>query len=202
MAFSSIHEDKPQDVYARVTGKIISDLGKGDLTWRKPWNSVHFAGRISLPLRSNSIPYTGINTIILWAESADKGYSLPHWMTYKQAANLKANIIRGEKGTQIVYADKLVKEELDEQGKLATKTFHYLKTYTVFNASQINGLPTQFYQELSRGDTNEHNRIVELEQFFAQTKADIYTGRLASYNQNTDRIQMPAFESFERPIDY
>ncbi len=26
------------DIYARVTNKILADLEKGNLTWRKPWN--------------------------------------------------------------------------------------------------------------------------------------------------------------------
>ncbi len=28
-----------QDVYQKVTDKIIADLEKGELTWLKPWNS-------------------------------------------------------------------------------------------------------------------------------------------------------------------
>jgi len=53
------------DIYTRVTAKIIADLEKGERTWRKPWNAEHLAGRISRPLRHNGIPYQGINTVLL-----------------------------------------------------------------------------------------------------------------------------------------
>ena len=49
---------------------------------------------------------------------------------------------------------------------------------------------------------NPETRNAELEQFFAQTKADIYTGHQASYSVATDRIQMPPFESFETATGY
>jgi antirestriction protein ArdC len=42
----------------------------------------------------------------------------------------------------------------------------------------------------------------ELEHFFAQTKAEIYKGSQAAYNQTADKIQMPPFESFESIVAY
>ncbi|GAA4468932.1 hypothetical protein GCM10023093_27500 [Nemorincola caseinilytica] len=58
-----------QDVYTRITNKIIEDLEKGELTWRKPWSSDNLANNIVRPLRWNDKPYSGINTIILWANN-------------------------------------------------------------------------------------------------------------------------------------
>ena len=40
-----------QDVYTRVTGKIIADLERGNLTWLQPWDAGHQAGPVSRPLR-------------------------------------------------------------------------------------------------------------------------------------------------------
>ena len=45
-------------------------------------------------------------------------------------------------------------------------------------------------------------RIQTLEDFFAQTKADIYTSRKAAYHLLTDRAQMPPLESFESAVSY
>lgn len=194
--------DSLNDVYTRVTARIIMDLEQGNLTWRKPWNSDHLAGLVCRPLRWNNISYTGINTIVLWATAAEKGYILPHWMTFKQAIDLKAAVCKGEKGTQIVYADSIVKQKEDDNGEEQTYKIPYLKTYTVFNASQIDGLPDHFYQKPQPEQLNDKQRITELEKFFTKTKADIYTGTLASYSQTTDRIQMPPFESFETTLDY
>lgn len=208
MSYDAIEQSKQAetspltDVYARITAKIIMDMEQGNLTWRKPWNSEHLAGFVTRPLRWNNIPYTGINTIVLWATAAEKGYIQPHWMTFKQAVDLKGAVCKGEKGTQIVYADNIVKQKEDDNGQEQTYKIPYLKTYTVFNASQIEGLPDHYYQKPEPKQSNDQERIAELEEFFARTKADIYTATQASYSQATDRIQMPPFESFATVLDF
>lgn len=191
------------DIYARVTNKILADLEKGHLTWRKPWNSQQMAGQVMRPLRWNNIPYTGINTLVLWGTAAEKGYQLPHWMTFNQAIELKANVRKGEKGEQVVYADKIVRDEETPDGETNSRQIPFLKTYTVFNAAQIEGLPASYYAvpETIMPD-NAPQRIQTLEDFFAQTKADIYTGTKAAYHPLTDRIQMPPLESFESAVAY
>ncbi|MBD2705655.1 DUF1738 domain-containing protein [Spirosoma sp. BT702] len=194
---------QPQDnVYTRVTAKILTDLEQGNLSWRKPWHSEHIASQVMRPLRWNDIPYTGINTLILWNEASEKGFTSPYWMTFKQAITLKANVCKGEKGTQIVYADKFMKEEEVADGETKTSQISFLKTYTVFNASQIDGLSDAFYKTPEPVAVNKQTRNQELEQFFAHTKADIYTGSKACYTQSIDRIQMPPFETFETAMRY
>lgn len=86
-----------QDVYERITAKIVASLEQGVRPWMKPWNAEHAAGRIARPLRSNGIPYRGINIVMLWMEAMDKGYSAPIWMTFKQTLELGANVRKGEK---------------------------------------------------------------------------------------------------------
>ncbi|WP_425291020.1 ArdC family protein [Spirosoma linguale] len=190
------------DVYARITNKILADLEQGELTWRKPWNADHLSGQVTRPLRWNGIPYSGINTLMLWGTAAEQGYTSPYWMTYKQASELKANVRKGEKATQVVYADKFMKEDQDANGEITTSQIPFLKCYTVFNASQIEGLPETYFPTPVPIGTDAKQRNAELDAFFAQTKADIYTGTNACYIQRTDRIQMPPFESFESVKSY
>lgn len=190
------------DVYTRITNKILADLEQGELTWRKPWNADHLAGQVTRPLRWNGIPYSGINTLMLWGTAAEQGYTSPYWMTYKQASELKANVRKGEKATQVVYANKIIKEDQDSNGEKTTSQIPFLKCYTVFNASQIDGLPESYFPTVEPVVANDKQRNQELEAFFAQTKADIYTGHQASYSITTDRVQMPPFESFAQPLDY
>ncbi|RYZ87632.1 MAG: DUF1738 domain-containing protein, partial [Proteobacteria bacterium] len=185
------------DIYARITGKILMDIENGNLTWRKPWHADHMAGQVMRPLRWNDVPYTGINTLMLWGTAAEQGFSSPYWMTFRQASELKANVRKGEKGTQVVYADKFTKEEQDAKGETVTSQIPFLKSYTVFNANQIDGLSDAFYKHPDPVIVNPLSRNEALESFFAQTKADIHTGREAAYSITTDRVQMPPFESFE-----
>ena len=96
------------DIYQKITDQIVSELEKGIRPWLKPWNVEHAAGRITRPLRRNGIPYRGINVLALWLATMDKGYAAPVWMTFKQAAELKARVRKGEHGSLVVYADKIM----------------------------------------------------------------------------------------------
>ena len=87
--------------------------------WHKPWNAEHAAGRITRPLRSNGIPYRGINIVMLWMEAMEKGFSAPIWMTFKQALELGAHVRKGEKGSLVVYADTITRTETGENGRRA-----------------------------------------------------------------------------------
>lgn len=74
-------EESPRvDVYARITDKIINDLGQGVRPWMKPWSMGQMEGRITRPLRHTGEPYTGINVLLLWSESLARGFTAPLWM--------------------------------------------------------------------------------------------------------------------------
>lgn len=134
------------DVYTRVTSKIIADLEKGELTWRKPWSSGTLAGRIVRPVRHNGIGYQGVNVIMLWASAAEQGFTSPMWMTLRQANELGGRIMKGSRGSQVVYADTIIKQDADETtGETEEQIIPFMKGYTVFNVEQIDGLPAEYY---------------------------------------------------------
>src|SRR4051812_19124626 len=102
------------DIYRKITDTIISQLEKGVRPWQIPWDAAHTEGRITRPLRFNGVPYNGINVLMLWSEAVEKGFTSPYWMTFRQAALLKAHVRKGEHGVSIVYSDKFVRSETDE----------------------------------------------------------------------------------------
>ena len=112
-----------QDVYSRVTSRIVADLEQGVRPWLKPWSATHAAGAITRPLRANGVPYRGINVLLLWSAAQAKGYSVPFWFTYKQAATMGAQVRKGEHGSLVVYADKFTKTETDDHGQEAEAFF-------------------------------------------------------------------------------
>jgi antirestriction protein ArdC len=185
-----------QDVYTRITGKIIADLEQGVRTWMKPWNASHTAGRITRPLRHNGGPYSGINILMLWAEAMDRGFAAPIWMTFKQATELNAHVLKGEKGSLVVYASSITRSEEDEDGEEAKREIHYMKGYTVFNVEQIDGLPEHYYGK-PKVQLTPVERISHAEGFFKATRADVrYRGDRAYYSNDGDYIQMPVIEAF------
>lgn len=191
-----------QDVYTRVTNRIIADLEKGVRPWAKPWSAEHAAGHITRPLRANGTPYRGVNVLLLWSEAVLNGYTAPLWMTYKQAAELGAHVKKGEHGALVVYADKITRTETDTQGEEFAREIPFMKAYTVFNVEQIEGLPAHYYaQPPARPEPLE--RIEAAESFFAGTGAEIHHGgSRAFYSPSQDIIQMPPFEVFKDAESY
>ncbi len=95
---------------------------------------------------ANGIPYQGINVLMLWSAAIEKGYAAPIWMTFKQALELKAHVRKGEHGSLVVYADKIIRTETDAAtGEESERAIPFMKGYTVFNVEQIDGLPEHFY---------------------------------------------------------
>ena len=185
-----------QDVYTRITIKIIADLEQGVRTWMRPWNAGNTAGRITRPLRHNGLPYSGVNILMLWAEAEDKGFTAPTWMTFKQAQELHGHVRKGEKGSLVVYANSITRTEAGEGGDETEREIHYMKGYTVFNVEQIEGLPESFYGK-PLVQVTPVERISHAEAFFQATGAEIrYRGNRAFYSLDGDYIQMPVIEAF------
>ena len=186
-----------QDVYTRITDKIIADLEQGVRTWMKPWNAGNTAGRITRPLRSQRrAVLRHQHTDAVGGVHRARASAAPIWMTFRQASELNAHVRKGEKGSLVVYANSITRTEEDEQGEEAEREIHYMKGYTVFNVEQIEGLPEHYYAK-PEVKTTPVERIAHAEAFFAATKADIrYRGDRAFYCREGDYIQMPVIEAF------
>lgn len=190
-------ESSRQDIYTRVTERIIADLERGVRTRVQPWSAEHAAGKITRPLRHNGTPYSGINILMLWSSAVSAGFTAPIWMTYRQSVELGGHVRKGEKGSPVVYANSITRTETDEAtGDETEREIHYMKCYTVFNAEQIEGLPAHYYAK-PEPRFNPIQRIQHAEEFFAALKADIrHGGTRAYYAQESDYIRMPPFEAF------
>ena len=191
-----------KDVYTRVTERIIADLEQGVRTWLKPWHSAHAAGRITRPLRHNGTPYNGINILLLWGEAMAKGYTAPIWMTFKQAQELGGHVRKGERGSLVVYANRITKTETNEAGEDTEREIPFMKGYTVFNVEQVEGLPAHYYaQPVNPLPVSE--RIEAADAFMTATGAAIHHGgNSAYYAPARDLIQLPPFEAFKDKESY
>jgi antirestriction protein ArdC len=130
-----------------ITNEIIRIIERGVLPWRKPWT----AGGSTKPLRVGGEPYQGVNNFLLTMRTVMAGHSSPFWMTLPQANALDAKVRKGEKSSVVVYYGQSRKDadgeddrsEGDDRSEEA-RIFRFQKSYRVFNACQIEGLPESF----------------------------------------------------------
>jgi len=135
-----------RDVAAEVTATFIAQVEKAIANgeapvWRNPWVA---GGRpVSMSTRK---AYRGINVLLLAIAAMEGGYMAPWWGTYRQIKALGGQVRKGEKGTQVVLYKTWVKTERDEAtGELVERRIPTLRTFSVFNAEQADGLPERFY---------------------------------------------------------
>lgn len=191
------------DLYQKVTDDIVRALERGVRPWVKPWSSEHACDRITRPLRANGMTYSGINVLMLWSAAEDNGYSASTWMTFRQARAFDATVRKAERGTMVVYADKMMRSKTDEaSGQEVEFAVPFLKSFIVFNVEQIDGLPAHFYSPETQR-LNPAQRIAHAEAFFKSTKASVrHGGGMAYYHVKHDVVQMPPFESFRDADSY
>jgi antirestriction protein ArdC len=201
-AMSRPNEISRPDLYSRVTQAIVADLEQGVRPWTRPWSAEHLAGRISRPLRSTGEAYSGVNVILLWAESVARGFTAPIWITFRQALALGGHVRKGEHGATVVYANRITRTETGSGGEDIERSIPFLKAYTVFNVEQVEGLPAHFHATSApRLDTDQ--RIDHADRFFAATGAEVrHGGNQAYYAMQPDHVRMPPFECFEDPEAY
>lgn len=182
------------DVYSRITQSLIAQLEAGVRPWTLPWKA---SASVSRPRRHDGSPYSGINIVLLWGEAASRGFTRSTWMTFRQALALGAHVRKGERGATVVYANQIVREEVNAAGEEVEQRIPFLKAYTVFNVDQIDGLPDR-YGEPDVQAVNPDERIARIDAFFANCGADIrHGGGSAYYAPGPDHVQMPPFECFE-----
>lgn len=185
-----------KDVRQEITDRIISILERGPEAWRKTWSVAAAQG---LPINgSTGAAYRGINVLNLWCEAQERGFSSNRWMTYKQAQEAGAQVRKGERGAGIVFYQMIDKEEQQEDGTAEQKRFPILKSFTVFNTDQIDGLPKQ-----SEQPQRKHEPIPAADAVIAASGAQIgHDGARAAYSPTLDVIAMPKPESFETSENY
>jgi len=181
-----------RDDYAQtVADGVIKALEAGTAPWQRPYKAG--APRVGgMPFNpTTGKPYRGGNAVHLMTSAMALGSTDPRWMTYKQAAELKAQVRKGEKSTAIEYWKKSVRkgEDADDgedapTGKQSLTVFHA----RVFHASQIDGLPA-WEPKPAPTETWRHD---ECERLLSQAGVPIEHGAAdAFYRPGTDTIHLP-----------
>jgi len=173
-------------VYKIITDKIINQLEKGVIPWRKP-----FVGQGSISNFVSKKAYTGINPFLLNAS----GYSCPHWLTFKQAKDLEGCVKKGEKGEMIIFF--AMKDYENSEG--VEKKIPILRYYTVFNLEQCEGI--EWDKPVVNNDFKPIEACEELVKLYPGRPA-IKTGNQAYYTPSQDTVTIPGQDQFISEPEY
>jgi antirestriction protein ArdC len=192
------------DIYTRITDKIITELDAGTVPWLRPWTG----GDDPFPRNALSQrAYRGINTILLGMEANLQGYQSNQWLTFRQANQLGGHVRKGETSSMIIWYElKMVDSEGDDfvaAGKpVADKRFFpLLKTFNVFNLDQVEGLPDT-YQTPAVSEP-DWDPCLRAEQIIERSGAAIrHSGFRAFYSPPNDLIYLPVKGSFKDEGSY
>ena len=196
------------DIYQSVTAQVIAALEAGTPPWVCPWESGHGS---AIPANlSTGRPYRGINTLLLNLQAMSHGYALNRWLTFQQARSLGGHVRKGESGTPIVFFKMLDVEGKDGSGHAALhaandaparKVIPLLRSFTVFNAAQVEDLPPALtaLPALPEG----WSPVAEAEEILSHSGATIrHGGDRAFYRPVDDVIQLPPPGVFPQASSY
>lgn len=184
------------DIYQQVTDRIISQLEQGVVPWKSPYFS-----KVGFPRNfSTGKPYQGINVFLL----GSLRFTSPYFLTFIQAKELGGHVRKGERGSIVVKYGTYTKQEDDApQNDVEPETRRFLKGYTVFHASQIDGI--EFPQPENLPDlsvTEKTARAREIVGAMPSAPAINEGSAVPCYRPKTDSVHMPERRFFESEEAY
>ena len=183
----------PRDHYMQVTDQIIAALEAGTPPWRKPWDPDK-AGNPGMPYNAvTCMRYRGINVVTLATSPLAFASADPRWATYRQAADRGWQVKKGARGTKAYFFKQIELSDDARQsagdGQEQTRRIPLLRAFTLFHASQIEGIP-----EFTPPSTAEAPWRASDGAETIVTNSGVTVrigGDRAFYALSTDHIQMP-----------
>lgn len=171
------------DLYQAITDRIIAEMEKGIIPWRKPWIAAgccvsHTTGK----------SYSLLNQMLLGRPG--------EYLTYNECAKEGGNVRKGEKGHMIVFW-KFVKQEDKETGE--EKEVPFLRYYTVFHIDQCEGIHAKYTDRTAQPVSADETADSIITDYITREGITLtYTeGDAAYYQPSTDRIVIPMREQFK-----
>jgi antirestriction protein ArdC len=213
-------------IYALITERMIAQLKKDIIPWRKPWGAGP-GQEWPRNIRSKK-NYRGINVFLLTTTP----YRSPWWGTYDQLAEVSGmekvsdrsrrgyhwespdgtprGVRPGETSETIIFWKRFRRNEIDPSTGERTREFSaVLRYYRVFNTEQVDGLPAQ-YDPPELPETDESAVLASAQQvlddYLARDNAPGFSedgGNRAYYGlERDDNIHLPARAAFPDPNEY
>jgi len=190
-------------VYEIITERILTELEKGAVPWKKPWKTSFPKNLVS------GKEYRGINLLVLMCQD----FGSPYYLTFKQAKKLGGAVRKGAKSIPVVYWNWVpVKDRRNQDDELAVaaegtpekakrKMVPILRYYRVFNLDQCEGIEPPEEDK----PAVEINPIEECERIVAGMPGPpviSHKSLRACYRPATDTVSLPPVDRFISAEEY
>ena len=177
-------------VYEIVTNRIIEELEKGVIPWRKPWTG----GRGGAYNRISRKPYSMLNQMLLKHGG--------EYATFKQWQSLGGKVRKGEKSEIVTFWKMIETETVKADGTTEKKTIPMLRYFSVFHVSQIEGVeplekPFEDVEPIEAADKIIVDYVSREGLTFVETVTDE-----AYYSPSRDMVQVSAKEQYGAIAEY
>lgn len=178
------------NVYQAITDRIIAQLEKGEIPWKKPWSGVR-EGAFN---RVSKKPYSLLNQMILEHDG--------EYATFKQWTDLGGKVRKGAKSEIVVFWKIIEKTETKSNGEEIKTSIPYLRYINVFHISQIEGVEPLEKMVTTHEPIKEAEKIKddysEREHFLIKETIS----NKAFYSPTQDFIQVPCKEQYENIMEF
>jgi antirestriction protein ArdC len=198
MMFSTAKRQVTQrvDPMRELTDKVTAAIeSTGKVPWRREWDPKKCLGPQAPFNAATGEPYHGINVIALGLNPLAFATGDPRHCTYKQAEGKGWQVKKGSKASTVFFFKPLaIKDEKSEDGE---RVVPILKNYSVFHASQIEGIP--LYTPATT-DEAPWTRLEAVNIILQNCGVTVRSGGdRALYSPGLDFIQLPPDRAFSSP---
>ena len=185
-----------ENVYEQVTNRMIELLEQGVVPWKSPYFS-----KVGFPKNfASGKAYRGINVLLL----GSLRYTSSYFLTFIQAKELGGHVRKGERGGMVIKYGTYTKDaEGAENQEASVAERRFLKAYTVFHASQIEGIEFPKPAPLPEFTPSERceraREIVAAMPHAPEMKEGV---AIPCYRPSTDSVHMPEHGYFESEEAY
>ena len=179
------------DIYAEVTSRIIAEMEKGVIPWKKPWIASgkcvsHATGK----------PYSLLNQMLLGKPG--------EYVTFNQCQQAGGRIKKGAKSQMVVFW-KWIEQEDEETGE--KKEVPFLRYFNVFHIDQCEGLTAKYIQPLPElPEDLLETKVAEdvIYEYLSREGVKLVheQGDRAFYRPSTDEVVLPIRKQFTSAAEY
>lgn len=179
------------NVYQMVTDRIVAELEKSSIPWKRPWTGVNTRAYN----RISNKPYSLLNQILLGRDG--------EWATFKQWTDLGGHIRKGEKSSFVVFWKIQPYEDINADGEKIVKQIPLLRYYNVFHISQVDGVEPKAQKELKEVEPIEVAETIK-ESYKEREHIEIVetVTNKAFYSPALDYINVPCKEQYQNANEF